>query len=573
MRFLTVLALLVACSNPGSDEPTKDEAREVGGGADLGLDYCEDFGWYGDGICDDFCPRTDVDDCGVESIDGEGPTLCVGLRGNGTHIPGHFGSMARIFETYGLVDGVAGGSSGSISSFFIESIEMNPYVQCDECSAHQAGLRAALLVKSIDQYFAVLAMTDEATSIQSLAAVAGAVQAAGIESLLESDPTSAIAELQTVLQSDELRAFINPEVLELLSTSPDPAYHARDIVETLMSFGSFAADDPLILVRPGVISFEVVADRVGRIGSFLAGYDPVDSARMERFLSECSEDAVGRRWAEIAGDSLGDTTCGELLNGMIVDYRDAREAGSFASRVDDMVGGVLPAYISTSVLERDAVDAWRAARDQYLAAQEVTLDVDFADVRFGYWGSDEDLTLLDANARAFSDDKTDRARLLGEATWREVLSFSPAEPGLARALQLPRSTVVGPQVSAGGWSDLAPTLALKNLGCQKVIYVTRRGPESNFARGVAMLLGMSASDDAALYDLGNAQSGYAISVEEADAVWCTDWNVLPASDPAAIWNDGYDAEVESLDPLFLEGSYTNVRTALGQPGCTPGVTP
>ncbi len=572
MRFLSILALFaLACSNPGSDDVSKDEARMVGGGADFGLDYCEDFGWYGDGICDDFCPRVDAADCGVESIDGDGPTICVGLRGNGTHIPGHFGSMARIYETYGLVDGVAGGSSGSISSFLIESIQMNPYVQCDGCTARQAGQRAALLMKGIDQYFVVLTMTDEATSIQSLAAVAGAVQEAGIESLLESDPTMAVAQLQTVLDSDELRAFINPEVLELLSTSPDPAFHARDIVTTLMSFGSFAADDPLILVRPGVISFEVVADRVGRIGSFLAAYDPVDSTRMERFLNECSEGAVGRRWDEIATDSLGDTSCGELLNGLIVDYREARAAGSFPSRVDDMVGGVVPAYISTSVLERDAVDAWRAARDQYLNAQEVTLDVDFGDVWFGYWGNDDDLTLLDANARNFSDDKSERARLLGEATWREVLSFSPAEPGLARALELPRSTVVGPQVSAGGWSDLAPTLALRNLGCQKVIYVTRRGQESNFARGVATLLGMTEADDNALYNLGNAQSGYSVSVVEADAVWCTDWNTLPASDPAAIWNDGYNAEVESLDELFLDGDYSNVSTALGQPGCTPGI--
>lgn len=572
-RWFKLLPLVLACGGTGGDPSlTKDEAREVRGGADLGVDYCADYGWYGDGACDDFCPAADPD-CGVESFDGDGPTVCVALRGNGTHIPGHFGSLARIFETYGLLDATAGGSSGSISSFLLESIQMNPHVRCDGCDAAEAGRRAALLVKSIDAYFAVLATTDEATAIQSLARVSGEVRAAGIDALLEEDPMAAVEALDALLSSDELRAFINPEVLVLLRTSPDPIFHARDIVDALGSAGSFSADSPLILLRPGIISFEAVADRVGRVGSFYAAYPPVDDARMRRFLEECSAEAVGRRWAEVAATDLGDTTCGELLTGMIVDFRAAVAGGSFASRADDPVGGTLPALISTSVLEGDAVTAWRTAREQYLAGEVPTLAVSFDDVRFGYWGMEEDLALLDANLTAFDDAKTAKRRLLGEATWREVLSLSPAEPGLARALELPRSTVIGPQVSAGGWSDLAPTLVLRSLGCQKVVYVTRRGPESRFARGVATLLGMDASDDTALYDLGSAQSSFSTSIAEADAVWCTDWDSLPASDPAAIWSDGYNAPVETLDPYFLEGGYPNTATALGQPGCTPGVAP
>ncbi len=44
----------------GQEDVTKDEARSMGK-ADWPFDFCESFGWYGDGICDDFCPEPDPD--------------------------------------------------------------------------------------------------------------------------------------------------------------------------------------------------------------------------------------------------------------------------------------------------------------------------------------------------------------------------------------------------------------------------------------------------------------------------------------------------------------------------------
>lgn len=49
-------------NNPGSGDMTKDEARAASSKAD-GTDYCAWFGWYGDGVCDDFCAEPDPD-CG-----------------------------------------------------------------------------------------------------------------------------------------------------------------------------------------------------------------------------------------------------------------------------------------------------------------------------------------------------------------------------------------------------------------------------------------------------------------------------------------------------------------------------
>jgi hypothetical protein len=59
---------VVACQAGGpqpGDSPTKDDVRAMGK-ADGGHDFCEELGWYGDGICDDFCLKLD-DDCASDA--------------------------------------------------------------------------------------------------------------------------------------------------------------------------------------------------------------------------------------------------------------------------------------------------------------------------------------------------------------------------------------------------------------------------------------------------------------------------------------------------------------------------
>jgi hypothetical protein len=100
-------------------------------------------------------------------------------------------------------------------------------------------------------------------------------------------------------------------------------------------------------------------------------------------------------------------------------------------------------------------------------------------------------------------------------------------------------------VSAGGWSDLHPVLLLRASGCDKVIYVTRRGGESMFGQGVAKRLlgydrdwadiksvalnnGGDRNDMTSLwsklYNLANRQSSISQALQNADAVLCTDWD-------------------------------------------------
>jgi hypothetical protein len=511
-------------------------------------------------------------DCSTGKCDQERatPKLCAAIRGNGQLITAHFASLARITEHYGLIDAAAGGSSGSISIFMTESVRKNPNVwSCGDydCSEQERAARAALLLKSFPGYLQHLTTTKEAAAFLQLQPLVAKIQGSGVEALLDSDVPAAQAALLDILESEDLRELINPEIVQLVRESPDPEFHIRDVLDGVKKLGNFSVDSDLIFIRPGLISFESVADKLGRAGSFYAGYGPADDARMAAWLDACAEPGLGKDWFEVAALPAGSSTCGEEFQAMVGEYRAAFLASesTIHSRIDDKVGDLMPALVSTSVVTGDSVAAFQAARDAYKAASPIPIGVKFDDVRFGYFGNRTDLATVAKNERGYTDQKTTKFLSLGEATWREVISYSPAEPGLSRALELSSG-----DVSFGGWSDLAPTLVLENLGCEKVVYVTRTGEESGFAVGIAQLLGMDDATKTALYDLDNKDSAFSRSLAETEATWCTNWNEQSATDLPGITADSFSPPMESSDEFFTAGAnpYPKVSASIGKRGCS-----
>jgi hypothetical protein len=55
-----VLSTGCASTDP-MDGISKSDARAQAAKGDLPIDFCEAFGWYGDGVCDDFCANPDPD--------------------------------------------------------------------------------------------------------------------------------------------------------------------------------------------------------------------------------------------------------------------------------------------------------------------------------------------------------------------------------------------------------------------------------------------------------------------------------------------------------------------------------
>jgi len=521
------------------------------------------------------CSAAKCDDAGTEPED---RSVCVALRGNGDRVFATFASLARIVEHYGPLEGSAGGSSGSIATFVAESIHLNPAVyDCGdaECTDAEAGARAGLLFKSTQGYFGVLTQSEEAVAMGNLAPIIAKVRQAGLQELADEDLETARAALEELLRSDDLRGIVNPELLQTLASSPDPAFHVEDLIAGLSNFGTFDTTGAEILIRPGL-----AADLVSRAGSFYAGYEPTDLDGMKSFLDACAEPSRDGEldWLELAKLPAGDSTCGELFENLVRDYREqVRAPGSdFPSRGDDFVGENPPearrptdfhSLIATSVLTGEAARNWRRAREDYNAARPWSLDVDFDDVQFGFFSNPEDQQSLQSNPQGYTDLKTAKTVGLGPVPWREALTYSPAEPGIARALEFEGTEMI----SAGGWPDLQPILALKNVGCEEVVYITRTGEASAFGTGMATILQADDEQMRRLYDLDSPESGFATSLAEADATLCTNWDEIPGLEVQRITDDAYFADLETDDPFFIDGPTAyegTIPRSEGRLGCS-----
>lgn len=515
------------------------------------------------------------------------PRLCAAVRGNGESILTHFASLSRIVEHYGVVDGMAGGSSGSITTFTYESILKNPAMsKCGtkKCSPTAQAARIALALKSVQGYADVVGDSEEASSIKGLAATIGKLKAAyaakGIEALGPTETAEAAKRIKEVLSVPEVRAIVNPEIFTMLADVAHLQFNVNEIKTTIGQLGAFSVDDNRLFFRTGVLAWPALAQLFGRVGDFYAGYGPADKAGMGKWLDACADATKDKPWSEAASVSVpGGGTCGSALDALVKDYRaKVRTGAAFASRIDEKVGdpkSPIHKLVSTAVLERDAVTKYKAAHARYVTGEfptgNVPFEPAFADVNFGYWGSDADLATSEA-ARDESDDlKTKKFSSLGSsASWREVLSASPAEPGLSRFVELSDG-----RFSAGGWSDLAPSLVLKNIGCENVVYVTREGDESGFATKIAKQAGMGESDWKNLYDLSNPASSYAKSVAAADGVWCTNWNSFTASQMPAMVLDAFNAPLEtraSFADVRVLSPYSRATERTGKAGCTPGIS-
>lgn len=546
------------------------------------------------------CDPSSVDDPAPSGCDGKcdhaddepaagASGVCIALRGNGPRIFAHFGALARIAEDIGPIDTIVGGSSASITAFLSESISMSPALQycgTEACSDDDIAARTGFLFKSIRGYVDRLAATDEARALQAIAAATPEIQSARLEDIVDGDGQlvvplqEAVDGLSTLFESENVRELINPELVELVAGPLDTGdrqavarrtFHVADIASSLRNFGNFSVDGPEIFVRPGLFDFETIAEHIGVIGSFYAGYgmDEGAAAEFSALLDDCAQAGRGRPWGEVEALSTVSGSCGDRFAALAEAHWSKFVAGDAKSRLDDDVGAFARVVVTTSVLEGDARATFEQARATYLAgSHDYAWDLSFEDVGFGYIGQSSLTGPIVDNPEGFDDLKTAKATALGTMSWRRTLTLSPAEPGLARALEID-----GERVSAGGWSDLFPVQALRNVGCETTVFVTGRGAEHPFQDGVARELGMSDEEHAKLYDLGHPTSAINDALGLAEGVWCTDWDGPAVSEVDAIMDEAYRAPLQvSAAHRERFSGYANTADDLGIAGCSRGVT-
>jgi hypothetical protein len=482
---------------------------------------------------------------------------CMAVRGNGELMPAHWGAVSGLVERLGLPKAQAGGSSGSVTTFFIDAIASHPLVK--GVSGEERSRRAALMIKSLEGFSDYLMMTDEFGDFVALyrkhEALISQGWLDGLHEILNQTDRMGTEQLTDYLRSNAelIRRSLNTGLeiglfgrdnYEPLFTALRYLASGRVTTETIRQlgiarfylgelgkavrvFGAFDANDGGMFFRPGLVNFDRFARQIGRIGEFYSGQSatPSELQYWQDWFDRCAAATHGRLWNDVKADRA---ECVADFQKLITSHLSHQEASRF---VMGPVGQTILSFPTTSVL---VGKSYEEARDGLLDYQKA-LDPQFGrhltlsdpgSVKFGYWGNPQILNRIKARLPV-NDEKSERFMGLGAGPWYEALRLSPAEPGLSNFR--PFEAEGRQLISAGGWSDLHPVAVLKAAGCENVVYVTRRGPESPFAKGVARRL-LGESDQDRLFNLDEPDSSFRRALSTADAVLCTDWNHFTLKD-------------------------------------------
>jgi hypothetical protein len=389
-----------------------------------------------------------------------------------------------------------------------------------------------------------------------------------------------IAKIERTLGADIIR-ILTPDLLDhiteaLKDKDTQRARLALQRLQEVVKIGvNFPPVDATVLLRPGLLNWKLIPTLLGAIGDFYAGrgYDAEYSKAYRGFLSACSDIGRGKSWQQVSNLPAGDSavcvmqtqqascTCGDLFTQL---YSYKRVNAGAPSRIKDRIGATptvlgkpLAALITTSIVTQKSLQDFEQARAHYLATNVAQYKPNFDDIKFGYFGARADLERVQKNLRdprvrscdpgsqvAEIDLKSEKFYPLPDQTWELALEVSPAEPGLSAI----RPMRVGsePIASAGGWSDLTPTLALRALGCETVAYVTRPNPDA-FSIDAARALGMNDDDFNRLFAVtpptqNLPKSSWLLSNECTDITACFNWD------------DGFTTAPDSLLAM-AEASY------------------
>ncbi|MGZ3723929.1 MAG: hypothetical protein ACXVA9_13390, partial [Bdellovibrionales bacterium] len=509
---------------------------------------------------------------------------CMAIRGNGEIEPAHWGAVANVVERLGLPQAQAGGSSATITMFLVDAIATNSFVRDMEGAASSA--RASLLLKSMQGFLTELTATNQWRDFMALlkrsqelknpkwshdmSAIFDYASKLDVESaqqviaenkeLLTSNYATGV-KLGLISQKNYSPLF---EAVQRLTAGKQDAeafandlktakFYAAELYSALTVFGSFNAQtDDNIFFRPGVVDFDRLANQFGRIGDFYSLMNPApeEMSQWQKFFSVCTKPSAGKSWDELVA---AEPECQTILSQMMSLHFAEGRGGNFAQ---NNIGLTIPSFPATAVLTGTAHEDAQKAQADNAEKMDSHFGKTFAlrnseDLRYGYWGRENLLALIDAK-RDRSDEKSRRFMSLGPALWSKALGLSPAEPGLSPFKTFESNGVA--MTSAGGWPDLHPVLLLRAAGCENIVYITRRGGESLFGQGIAKrLLGYSRdwslistsspeakkasaklnnngdptdmkSMWARLYNLANPHSSMKRALKNADAILCTSWD-------------------------------------------------
>lgn len=555
----------------------------------------------------------------------EKPKLCAALRGNGDKVLAHLSAMAGMVERIGVIEGIAGSSSSTVSMFLYESALMNPVIwDCGGVPCEDAVVRSRLafslkmgdvVVKGFLNNPLVKSLLDKDGAEPSPEMKQGEdflkygfhPKTRGLFKRLKKRIIHRFAWKIVSKKFHQFTAmagadFLNKEVLGELEDYLInlPAQKRWEVMRAIQSL-DFNNTDVSVLFREGLLNFPHLFKRVGLVADFLAGRGNYPKAQMTRVLSgQCVAQSIGKSWSEFVSAPIG-KNCEKMVGNLMQNYFNRyRNAAPIANtRLKDPVGGALKTLVPVSVIINGGVEKVQRAFREYQLLYETNLpdpapgkfesafqawtdrtakikfDLDFEnEVVYGYWGRYSDLKKIATQWPVTDEVKSQKFTPLGTISWLDVLLGSPVEPGLSKLTPLKdtadhRAAGVSGYM-AGGWVELHPTQVSRAIGCEKIVYVTREWPEDNeYAEGLVKLFKISEEKRKAMYDINNPSSSFNQSLREADGIWCTDWGKYQLFDLAAMTQQAFHS------PVYIkngEDSVLNRAAPLLQsykPGCMP----
>jgi hypothetical protein len=524
---------------------------------------------------------------------------CMGVRGNGDSEPAHWGAMARTVEQLGLPKVMAGGSSATYSMFLLESMASNPLIKGQSVEIQKE--RSSLMLKSLLGFMSEVRSTKSWHDMTSLFETANKAKVGSILKKLGTalNIKNWLLARKVLKQGTELGFIDSHFAAPLFQAIKDrnltmAKFYVQQMGETLTVLGRFdAARDQNLFFRNGLVNFEKVAVTFGRIAGFYAGQNQNRFVKhyWQQFMNDCADQSVGKTWTELIAKH---PYCKTLFHAAFAFHFESEDKNLHLE--NRQPGFAIPVLASNTVLIGTAAQEAMDGLTKYHQQSSTEYGKGFSlsnpeDVKFAYWGSTQALARVQSRIDR-TDEKSRRFFPLGPASWKTILTYSPAEPGLS-----PFTRMNEKMVSVGGWSDLHPVQVLKAYGCNNIVYLTREGGESLFAQGVAKRL-MKLERDwdlldnvtpgkmernselnkvgdpsdmsskwSQLYNLGNPQSSIKRALGAASAILCTNWNIYPVREKlvelveTSYRSSFYVPENSSLD--------LKPRLSLPVAGCTP----
>ncbi len=524
---------------------------------------------------------------------------CIGLRGNGELIPAHWGALSHTIETFGVPQAMAGGSSASVSTFFVDQLMQNEFIE-SESDPVQKAIKLAFLVKSIQGYiYARLSQPEWQSFVQFVKGATHSEESLlqQLDNLLSDMSYLKIRQIIKVVgKIRESKVFYGPSIEKFDKKLSEFSYfswddwtllktYAKQIRISISLIGKFdAKNDASLLIRDGVINFPAISEQYARVASFYRLIDatPLLKLRFGNYMKMCSTLSVGKTWDEFVSKNR---FCQSALEILTNQYFSETYVNT-SHVLDAKMGQGLGTLVTAGFVQGDSASVLRRSKAEFeMTFAEDAGDVVLSekDIFFGYVGNEDRLRAVE---KSFSDkpspyliaDKSRRFKAMGHATWRMGLDISANEPGLGAYTE---KLFNGNKVLAiGGWTDLHPMPVLKASGCEKVVYVNRIGGDTIFGQGLAKRIfnfdnipwedldpyepNLSKNqklnnngrpeDQTSLwsnmYNLANPNSSYAYSISLADAVVCTNWNNFDVTKQfSELIRDSYNAPIYNPSQL------------------------